>query len=160
MYNLSIQERLDIIEHKLKFISEELKPSVLLIQSLNPLVVKADVGMENICRRAGGSFDNNDFVISSGESNPDIILISSDLSMQEMFREIVSFFNEGRWIETPAVKNNRIYILDNFNQFSNGMDDGDHVVPVEIMAEILYPEYFAFGYEGDRWLKFELESGG
>jgi len=56
--------------------------------------------------------------------------------------------------ELNAVKNNRIYIVDG-NQYFNR--PGPRIVDsVEILAEILHPKQFIFGYEGEGWIKFSF----
>lgn len=159
MYNLSIQERLDIIEHKLKFVPDEDKPLVVFIQSLFPMVIKRDVRIGNLCHTAGDSFRNNYVENSSGELIPDVILISADRPIEETLREVVPFFSAKRWRQTPAIRNNRIYLLDDVSKFGSRNED-EYVVAREILAEILYPQYFTFGYEGRGWVKFEWESDG
>jgi len=53
-----------------------------------------------------------------------------------------------------AVKNNRVFVADG-NQYFNR--PGPRIVDaVEILAEIINPKQFVFGYEGDGWIKFDL----
>jgi iron complex transport system substrate-binding protein len=56
--------------------------------------------------------------------------------------------------ELNALKNNRLYIADG-NQYFNR--PGPRIVDsVEILAEIIHPKLFSFGYEGDGWIKFSF----
>jgi len=56
--------------------------------------------------------------------------------------------------DLKAVKNNRLYIADG-NQYFNR--PGPRIVDsVEILAEIINPKQFIFGYEGNGWIKFGL----
>jgi len=53
-----------------------------------------------------------------------------------------------------AVKNNRLYISDG-NQYFNR--PGPRIVDsIEILAEIIHPKLFNFGYEGNGWIKFSF----
>ena len=54
--------------------------------------------------------------------------------------------------ELKAVKNNRLYIADGAQYFN----DKNTVDSIEILAEIINPKLFVFGYEGAGWIKFEV----
>jgi len=56
--------------------------------------------------------------------------------------------------DMKAVKNDRLYIADG-NQYFNR--PGPRIVDsIEILAEVIYPKQFIFGYEGRGWIKFSL----
>ena len=58
------------------------------------------------------------------------------------------------WNNLSAVKNNRIYIADG-NQFFNR--PGPRIIDsIEILAEIINPKQFIFGYEGQGWIRFNV----
>ena len=50
-----------------------------------------------------------------------------------------------------AVKNNRLYIVGKDIYTGETLDIVDKA---ELLAEIIYPKQFIFGYEGEGWIKF------
>ena len=140
-----LQERIDLIKHKLKFIEQ--KPAVTCIANLDTLAV-ADGSVAELIEIAGGASENQ-------FNDPDIIIVmptgyAISQTMQQMDRLLqLPGFND-----LKAAKNNRIYIADG-NQYFNR--PGPRIVDsVEILAEIINPKQFAFGYEGAGWIKFAL----
>jgi len=69
-------------------------------------------------------------------------------------KEINILLEQPGFAELKAVKNNRIYIADG-NQYFNR--PGPRIVDsIEILAEIINPKQFIFGYEGNGWIKFDM----
>ncbi|NEU09831.1 cobalamin-binding protein [Flavihumibacter sp. R14] len=155
-----LEERISIIRHKLKFI--EAKPSVACIEWLSPLMLAGNwtPGLVDI---AGGNavlvedgrhspfVDFNDLVAS----DPDVIVIMPcGFSIEQSLREIHLLPESPGWAELAAVKNNRVYIADG-NQYFNR--SGPRLVDsIEILAEIIHPKQFVFGYEGSGWIRFNV----
>ncbi|MBD1385980.1 cobalamin-binding protein [Mucilaginibacter rigui] len=155
-----LNERVDIIRHKLKFM--ENKPTIACIEWLEPMMISGNwipelvsiAGGTPILAQAGKhspyvSWDN------IRDSDPEIILLMPcGFSIERTMREINLLLEQPGFNELKAVKNNRIYIADG-NQYFNR--PGPRIVDsVEILAEIIHPKQFAFGYEGDGWIKFSL----
>jgi iron complex transport system substrate-binding protein len=155
-----LNERVDIIRHKLKFM--ENKPTIACMEWLEPIMISGN-WIPELVSIAGGtpilaqpgkhspyvSWDN------IRESDPEIILLMPcGFSIERTMREINILLEQPGFGELKAVKNNRIYIADG-NQYFNR--PGPRIVDsVEILAEILHPKQFAFGYEGNGWIKFAL----
>lgn len=154
-------ERLDIIRHKNKFIAE--KPKVACIEWLAPLMVAGNWTPE-LVEIAGGNAilgvngKHSPFVDFQDILNedPDIIIIMPcGFSIPRTLQEINLLLELSGWAELKAVKNNRIYIADGnqyFNRSGPRLTDS-----VEILAEIINPKQFVFGYEGVGWVKFGLK---
>lgn len=155
-----LEERINIIKHKLKFI--ETKPTVACIEWLSPVMVAGNwtPGLVNI---AGGQpviaeegkhspFIDVEQIITS---NPDIIIVMPcGFSIERTLREINLLLDLPGWQDLNAVKNNRIYIADG-NQYFNR--SGPRIVDsIEILAEIIHPKQFVFGYEGEGWIRFNV----
>ena len=156
----SLEERVDIIRHKLKFF--ENKPSVACIEWMDPIMLAGNwvPGLVNI---AGG----NSILTVDGEHSPFIdfdeiiladpeilILMPCGFSIERTLREMDLMLNLPGWNNLSAVKNNRIYIADG-NQFFNR--PGPRIVDsIEILAEIINPKQFFFGYEGQGWIRFNV----
>jgi len=153
-------ERINIIRHKLKFITE--KPTVACIEWLSPLMIAGNWTPE-IIEIGGGipvltvkgkhsCYVNFQDII---DSDPDIILIMPcGFSIQRTLQEIGLVLDLPGWSDLKAVKDQRIYIVDGnqyFNRSGPRMTDS-----IEIMAEIINPKQFIFGYEGNGWVHFNV----
>jgi len=155
-----LQERVDIIRHKLKFL--ENKPTVACIEWLEPMMVSGN-WVPELVTIAGGvpilaqQGQHSPYVnwADIQTANPDvIILMPCGFSIERTMREIDILLQQPGFADLKAVKNNRIYIADG-NQYFNR--PGPRIVDsVEILAEILHPKQFIFGNEGTGWIKFAL----
>lgn len=156
----SLEERIGIIRHKLKFV--ESKPKVACIEWLSPMMIAGN-WMPEMVNIAGGipilaengkhsPFVEFDKILAE---NPDIILIiPCGFSIQRTLQEINLLVELPAWTALAAVKNNQIYIADG-NQYFNR--SGPRIVDsIEILAEIIYPKQFVFGYEGNGWIRFNV----
>lgn len=154
------EERTDIIRHKLKFITQ--KPTVVCIEWLSPLMLAGNWTPE-IVEIAGGipvlSEKNKhsayvDYQLIR-EADPDILVIMPcGFSVQRTLQEINLLLELPGWTELKAVKEQRVYIVDG-NQYFNR--SGPRITDsIEIMAEIINPKQFIFGYEGNGWLSFTI----
>ncbi|MFB9843455.1 cobalamin-binding protein [Mucilaginibacter ginsenosidivorans] len=155
-----LQERVDIIRHKLKFI--ENKPTLACIEWLDPLMVSGNWVPELVSIAGGSSIlaeagKHSPFVQWSDiqEADPDIILVMPcGFSIERTMKEIHLLLAQLGFADLKAVKNNRLYITDG-NQYFNR--PGPRIVDsIEILAEIINPRQFIFGYEGNGWVKFSL----
>ena len=84
------------------------------------------------------------------EKDPDVILVSPcgfDLARTEQDLRVLAA--QPRWNDLQAVRNGRVYLADGNQYFHR---PGPRLADsVEILAEILHPELFSFGYEGSGW---------
>jgi len=155
-----LNERVDIIRHKLKFM--ENKPTIACLEWLEPMMVSGN-WIPELVSIAGGTpilahaGKHSPYVSWNEirESDPEIILLMPcGFSIERTMREVNTLLDQPGFSELKAVKNNRIYIADG-NQYFNR--PGPRIVDsVEILAEIIHPKQFAFGYEGEGWIKFSL----
>jgi iron complex transport system substrate-binding protein len=155
-----LTERVDIIRHKLKFI--DTKPTVACIEWLEPLMVSGNWVPEMVSIAGGTSIlaeagKHSPFVKWEDiqQSDPDIILVMPcGFSVERTMKEIDLLLQRPGFAELKAVKNNRLYIADG-NQYFNR--SGPRIVDsIEILAEIIHPKQFVFGYEGNGWIKFSV----
>lgn len=156
----SLQERVDIIKHKLKFIDS--KPTVACIEWLEPLMISGNwvPGLVDI---AGGTVvlaqegKHSPYVEWDDilQQDPEIIVVMPcGFSIERTMREINLLLDRPGFASLKAVKNDRFYIADG-NQYFNR--PGPRIVDsIEILAEIIRPKQFIFGYEGEGWIKFSL----
>jgi iron complex transport system substrate-binding protein len=155
-----LQERVDIIRHKLKFM--ENKPTVACIEWLEPMMLSGNWVPELVTIAGGVSIltqpgKHSPYVnwTEIQAQDPDVLLLMPcGFSIERTMREIDLLLQLPGFAEMKAVKNNRVYIADG-NQYFNR--PGPRIVDsVEILAEILHPKQFIFGYEGEGWIKFAL----
>lgn len=153
-----LQERVDIIRHKLKF--SESKPTVACIEWLEPMMLSGN-WVPELVSIAGGT----NILTEPGKhspyvqwedlrlQNPEVIIIMPcGFSIERTLKEVDILLQLPGFNEMKAVKNNRVYIADG-NQYFNR--PGPRIVDsIEILAEIIHPKQFIFGYEGNGWIKF------
>mgnify|MGYP003577649866 CR=1 FL=1 len=155
-----LTERQDLIKHKLKFI--EKRPHVACVEWLSPLMVAGNWTPELI-EIAGGepvlakSGEHSPYIAPQTliEQNPDILIVAAcGFSISRTLKEIDTLLQIPGWAELAAVKNNQVYIADGNHYFNR---PGPRIVDtIEILAEIINPKQFVFGYEGRGWLKFSV----
>ena len=155
-----LQQRVDIIRHKLKFM--ENKPTVACIEWLEPMMVSGN-WVPELVSIAGGvpilaeNGKHSPYVKWEDiqQQDPDVIIVMPcGFSVERTMKEVNLLLQLPGFTEMKAVKNDRFYIVDG-NQYFNR--PGPRIVDsIEILAEIIHPKQFIFGYEGDGWIKFSL----
>jgi len=155
-----LQERVDIIRHKLKYV--ESRPTVACIEWLEPMMVSGNwipelvglAGGKSVLAEAGRHspyIQWDDILLADPEI---IVVMPCGFSIERTMREMDLLLNLPQFADTRAAKNNQIYIADG-NQYFNR--PGPRIVDsIEIMAEIIHPKLFSFGYEGNGWIKFSF----
>jgi len=146
----NLEERINIISHKLKFITDESKPNVQFLRDVLPVRTIDNEYLGTLVRIAGGRHhpDTRDDV-----PNPDIIVVVSHKPAQQLLSELPQGLSDPKWSQTTAVKNGDVYIIHHREYLQQpGATIADDA---EILAEILQPKYFIFGRDEDAWMKFE-----
>lgn len=128
-----LQERVDLIQHKIKFMD---KVPVACLDTENHV----NASLEGIINDAGGILQDD---VSQARV---LIYAEKDASMFGMMGVVPALINH----EWPAVEYNRVYLLDD----QAATDAKAMVVLLEDIAEILYPGFFVFGNEGKHWTSF------
>ncbi len=155
-----MQERLNLIKHKLKFITQ--KPTVACVEWLEPLMIAGNWTPEMV-EIAGGQ----SVLAQSGkhspaipwldlvEADPEIIIVMPcGFDIERTLKEMDLMLQQPYFRDLQAVKNNKLFIADG-NQYFNR--SGSRIVDsVEILAEIINPKQFIFGYEGEGWVRFSV----
>jgi iron complex transport system substrate-binding protein len=155
-----LQERVDIIQHKLRFI--EKKPTVACIEWMEPLMTSGN-WVPELVTIAGGTpvlseaGKHSPYVSweDLNEQNPEIIvLMACGFSVERTLKELNTLLQLPGFTDLQAIKNKQFYIADG-NQYFNR--PGPRIIDsIEILAEIINPKQFIFGYEGEGWIKFEV----
>jgi len=155
-----LNERVDIIRHKLKYI--ESKPTVACVEWLEPLMVSGNwipelvtiAGGSSVLAEAGKHSPYIQWEQIQAQDSDIIIAMPCGFSIERTLKEMNILLQQPGFAELKAVKNNRLYIADG-NQYFNR--PGPRIVDsIEILAEIIHPKQFIFGYEGNGWIKFGL----
>jgi len=69
-------------------------------------------------------------------------------------KEVDLLLQQPGFADLKAVKNHRVYLADG-NQYFNR--PGPRIVDsIEILAEVINPKHFIFGYEGSGWIRFSV----
>ncbi|MFD0751456.1 ABC transporter substrate-binding protein [Mucilaginibacter calamicampi] len=149
------RERLELIEHKLKFVTD--RPLVACITPAGNLK-PAEGYVNELIGLAGGKAllfsDGQEGYDAFIEQNPDVVIILPESGSAISAMSVVpGLLDEAGFGNIKAVKNNRLYILDNDVFTGESLNEVDKT---ELLAEIIYPKQFIFGYEGQGWIKFGL----
>jgi iron complex transport system substrate-binding protein len=74
--------------------------------------------------------------------------------MERQLGGLATLLSLEEWRNTDAVKNNRVFLIDGDRNLQ--AMDLNVASDIEILAEILYPQYLTFGGNGESWVQFEL----
>lgn len=155
-----LEERMEIIRHKLKFVEQ--KPRVACIEWLSPLMIAGNWTPEMVGIAGGtpvlsqeGKHSPEITAEELQQADPEVIVIMPcGFPVDRTLAEIGLLLELPGWHELSAVKNNRVYIADGNHYFNR---PGPRIVDsTEMLAEMINPKQFIFGYEGEAWVKFDL----
>lgn len=130
-----LQERVDIILHKIKFMD---KVPVICLDTTNTPNSILDVLITSV----GGEIQQNPMQAKV------LIYHETQVSMLELMGVVPSLMQQ----EWPSVEFNRVYLMEDTSAFFS--DPVSFVASLEDVAEMLYPGYFIFGNEGKNWTSF------
>lgn len=147
-----IDERVNIVTHKLKFIKENNKPKVLLLSEVIPPSINSNEYCQLLIKMAGGKIVAEE-EFEADEANPDVIILLSE-TMERMFGGLANMLSLEEWKKTNAVKKNQVFLIDGSRHLKNW--DVNFASDLEVLAEILYPQYLTFSDNGESWIRFEL----
>jgi hypothetical protein len=131
----SLQERLDIVSHKIKFMD---KVPVACLDTNN----SASTALAGVIEAAGGLIQQDALLAKV------VLYHELNVGIVEMMGIVPMLLNP----DWPAVTYNRLYLVE--NDILSAGDAASLVEALEDIAEILYPGYFVFGNEGKTWISF------
>ncbi|MBD2777955.1 cobalamin-binding protein [Iningainema tapete] len=154
----NLEARVKIIAQKTQGLSQtEALPKVACIEWTEPLMVAAN-WIPELVSLAGGeplfSITGQSSATLKWESlvaaNPDIIVIMPcGFDLNRTRTEAQIFTTRPEWEQLHARQSGRVYITDGNSYFNR---PGPRLVDsLEILAEILHPEIFQYGYKGKAW---------
>jgi hypothetical protein len=133
----ALQQRVDIILHKIKFM-DKVPVCCLDRGNINNPVLNM------LIEAAGGEIQTDPLQAKV------LIYHETQSGIMDLMGAVPALL-ENEW---PAVEYNRVYLMEDTSAFLS--DPESFVSSLEDMAEILYPGYFVFGNEGKTWTGFGL----
>jgi iron complex transport system substrate-binding protein len=152
-----LRRRMDEVEAKAR--TAQSRPTVACVEWIEPLMAAGNwtpelvemAGGINIFGEAGkhSPWMSWEELVSA---DPDVIFISPcGFDIARTMEETHLFTGNPEWRELKAVKENLVFVADG-NQYFNR--PGPRLVEsLEILAEMLHPELFHFGHEGEGWIR-------
>lgn len=157
-----LQSRLEACRQKTQVIPEKSFPTVACIEWTEPLMTAGN-WIPELVKIAGGNplfgalgkhspyLKWEDLV----KADPDVIIIMPcgfDLERTQQEAQHLALHQD--WSKLQAVRNSKVYVSDGNAYFNR---PGPRLVDsLEILAEILHPELFSFGYQGTGWQSFRF----
>lgn len=140
-----LDEEVNILIHKLKFIPEEARPTLLILSQENEFEPVYNEQIKDISHIAGA------LLLADKTDNPSIICIVQD--NESLYGEITALLEDSLLSRSTALQNNQLYIIQKSNF---GQSTADFLADIEICAEIVQPKYFVFGRQDQDWIKFDM----
>ena len=140
----NLDEEINILIHKLKYIPQEQRPTVLVLQQTTDFLPLFTEQLADAIAIAGGTLLKEKF------DNPSIILIVQD--NDSLYSQLPTLLSDHIFSQTDALQKNNLYIIQKID-FGIGEQ---FLEDIEISAEIIQPKYFIYGRQGIDWLKFDL----
>ena len=151
-----LKSRIDAVTSKTQTITKN-HPTVACIEWIEPLMAAGN-WIPELVTMAGG---NSLFGIvgqhspwlqweSLVKANPDVIIfMPCGFDLNRTRTEAKEMFKYTEWQNLQAVKTGKVFITDGNSYFNR---PGPRLVDsLEILAEIMHPEFFNFGYQGWGW---------
>jgi iron complex transport system substrate-binding protein len=153
----NLEARVKICQSKVQGLSRAETPKVLCIGWTEPLMTAAN-WIPELINLAGGQIlfslvDRPPSYIqweSLVANNPDVIIfMPCGFDLQRTQQEAKLLTQHPQWENLHAVKTGRVFVTNGSAYFNR---PGPRLVDsVEILAEILHPDIFDYGYEGTGW---------
>lgn len=136
------------------------RPSIACIEWIDPLMFAAN-WVPSLVEIAGGRIMMGEPGRHSGyfdfdelaSRDPDVVAVMPcGFDIAQSLKEMPALSGRTGWSRLSAVRNDRVFVTDG-NQYFNR--PGPRLVEsAEILAELLHPETFDFGHEGNGWVRW------
>jgi iron complex transport system substrate-binding protein len=157
---MALSQRVEACTTITQALAESDRPSVACIEWIEPLMAAGNWIPELVQLAGGvslfGTIGQHSPWLQWDElvaANPDVIVIMPcGFDLDRTHRESLQLLQHPQWLNLQAVQSDRVYVTDG-NQYFNR--PGPRLVEsLEILAEILHPDRFQFGYDGKAYRKF------
>jgi iron complex transport system substrate-binding protein len=160
----ALQERMEAIRGRARTVGN--RPTVACVEWIEPLMAAGN-WMPELVEMAGGQ---NLFGEAGKHSpwmtweemvarNPEVIFVSPcGFDINRTLAEMHLLRDKAEWRRLSAVQSGRVFIADGNRYFHR---PGPRLAEsLEILAEMLHPQAFHFGHEGDGWMRDEGSKAG
>lgn len=139
-----LEEEINIIIHKLKFIPLEARPQVEFVNRTADLIDREY--LEEILEIAGAQINP----LANSPEQIDILIFKADsMNFLSTLPELINT----EYGDYKAVQDNNIFII---LKPDFGLQEDNLLPDTEILAEIVQSKYFVYGHEGEQWIRFAL----
>ncbi|MBW4576903.1 MAG: cobalamin-binding protein [Aphanothece sp. CMT-3BRIN-NPC111] len=159
-----LQARVTICEQKTQALMEATQPTVACIEWTDPLMLAGNwipemvtiVGGQPLAGVAGQPAPKMEWESLLAADPAAIVFMPCGFDLNRTRQEAMLLAQRPEWQNLHAVKTGRVYITDGNSYFNR---PGPRLADsVEILAEILHPEVFQYGYEGTAWERISPET--
>lgn len=140
-----LAEEVNILVHKLKFIPQDQRPSVLILTQKAGFQPLFNEQLVDCVAIAGGA------LLSEKYGNPTFLLIVQE--DDKLYTDVPHLLQDEILSRTDAIQSNNVYVIHKSNF---GIASADFLPDIEICAEILQPKYFIYGRKGMDWVQFDI----
>jgi iron complex transport system substrate-binding protein len=141
------EDLIELIGHKLKFITDPC--TLLTLASIDPLQTVNDPDWKATLQHFGiAELQINAELPKTAEI---LIFKLPKQSIAVSLALLPELMSLPGWANCQAVLNQRVYLFDD-----QVYQSASELEKLEILAEVIYPKFFAFGHDGKAWLKLSL----
>ncbi len=159
-----LQSRVEVCRQKMQGLSESDRPTVAAIEWTEPLMATGN-WIPELVELAGGQclfgvvgkhspYLEWDALV---KADPEVIIIMPcGFDLERTSQETMPLTHRPEWSSLHAVRSGKVFITDGNAYFNR---PGPRLVDsLEILAEILHPDIFDFGYRGTGWEQFGIDN--
>jgi iron complex transport system substrate-binding protein len=159
-----LHSRVEFCRQKTQGLSEVERPTVVGIEWTDPLMASGN-WIPELVELAGGKSlfgavgKHSPYIEWDAllKADPEVIIIMPcGFDLERTHMETIPLTQHPEWSSLHAVRTGKVFITDGNSYFNR---PGPRLVDsLEILAEILHPEIFDFGYRGTGWKDFVIDN--
>ena len=159
-----LQYRVEVCKQKTQGLSESDRPTVAAIEWTEPLMATGN-WIPELVELAGGQClfgvvgNHSPYLEWDAlvKADPEVIIIMPcGFDLERTRQETMPLTHRPEWSSLHAVRSGKVFITDGNAYFNR---PGPRLVDsLEILAEILHPDIFDFGYRGTGWEQFGIDN--
>lgn len=152
------------LQQRIKFVQDKTgnlqKPRVCCVEWIKPLILAGNWAPEMVDIAGGINCGSDKGMSSQKHSFDDLLSLSPDIivivpcgfKIEQTIKDMFLLTSNNQWNELKAVQSKQVYIVDGNAYFNR---PGPRIVDsIEILAQIIHPELFNFGYKSNDFVKF------